>query len=166
MSQRRGTRQPARTVLRTVLGGVVVGGLLAGCAWFGGDGPEAVSVFELAPGDCVLSPVDVAAELTELERVECDVEHHMEVYARVELPQADGDAAQFPGDAATKNFADGSCAEEFTDYVGISYLDSSLWFTYLVPSARSWAEGGDRTVTCFVTTTGAPLTQSVAGSRL
>lgn len=156
-------RRTSWTVLRTVLAGVVVGGLLTGCAWFGGD--ETVSVFELAPGDCVLSPSDVAAELTELERVDCQEEHHMEVYARVEFPETD-DVAPFPGDAATKSFADGACAEEFTEYVGVSYLDSALWFTYLVPSARSWAEGGDRTVTCFVTTTGAPLDKSVAGTGL
>jgi len=141
---------------------------LAGCSFFGGgeDG-QMVSVFELQPGDCVLSPTDVQAELSELRRVDCDTEHHMEVFARVDFPESDDDdAAQFPGDAGTKAFADGACAEEFADYVGIDFRDSSLWFTYLVPSARSWSEGPDRTVTCFITTTGEPLTGSVAGSRL
>ncbi len=148
-----------------------VGALLAvltGCSLFGGgeDG-EMVSVFELAPGDCVLSPTDVQAELAELRRVDCESEHHMEVFARVDFPVSDDDdAPQFPGDAATKAFADGACAEEFAEYVGIDFRDSSLWFTYLVPSARSWSEGTDRTVTCFITTTGEPLTGSVAGSRL
>lgn len=162
----------AGDVLRRRLGRAVVGGgalaLLAGCSFFGGgDGTTSVSVFELAPGDCVLSPSDVQAELTELQAVDCEVEHHMEVYARVDFPAAadDGDP-QFPGDAATKAFADGACAEEFAAYVGVDYRDAPahIFFTYLVPSARSWSEGSDRTVTCFVTTTGAPLTGSVAGS--
>ncbi len=162
-----------RDVLRATLARAVVGGsalaLLAGCAWFGGggDGTTSVSVFDLEPGDCVLSPSDVQAELTELAQVECEVEHHMEVYARVEFPVADDDGdPQFPGDAGTKAFADGACAEEFAGYVGADYRDAPahIFFTYLVPSARSWSDGSDRTVTCFVTTTGAPLTGSVAGS--
>jgi hypothetical protein len=38
--------------------------------------------------------------------------------------------------------------------------------TYLLPSARSWQQGEDRSVLCFVTTTGDPLTNSVKGSKL
>jgi len=142
--------------------------LLAGCSLFGGgeDG-EMVSVFELAPGDCVLSPSDVTIELAELRRVDCETEHHMEVFARVVFPtDPDEDTPQFPGDAAMKAFADGACAEEFPGYVGVDLRDSALWTTFLAPSARSWSEGSDRTVTCFVTTTGEPLTGSVAGSKL
>ena len=55
---------------------------------------------------------------------------------------------------------------EFQDYVGISYLDSSLFFTYLMPSARGWEQDTDRSVVCFVTTTGAELTASAKESRL
>ena len=40
----------------------------------------------------------------------------------------------------------------------MSYLDSSLFFTYLLPSARGWEESNDRSVICFVTTTGQELT--------
>ena len=157
-----------KVIARAVVGGAALA-LLAGCAWFGGgDGTRSVSVFELEPGDCVLSPSDVTIELTELESVDCEIEHHMEVYARVGFPvEADDDDPPFPGDAATKAFADGACAEEFAAYVGVDYRDAPehLFFTYLVPSARSWSEGSDRTVTCFVTTTGDPLTGSVAGSQ-
>lgn len=139
---------------------------LSGCSWFGGgDGTRSVSVFDLEPGDCVMSPSDVTIELTDLESVDCELEHHMEVYARVGFPvDPDDDDPPFPGDAATKAFADGACAEEFAGYVGVDYRDAPahLFFTYLVPSARSWSEGSDRTVTCFVTTTGDPLTGSVA----
>ena len=65
-----------------------------------------------------------------------------------------------------KDFADGSCAAEFAAYVGVDYRDSSLFFTYLLPSARSWEQGDDRAVTCFITTTGAPLSESVRDSQL
>src|SRR5690606_41266826 len=139
----------------------------AGCALFG-DGEEGrmVSVFDLAVGDCVVSPSDVQTELSELRRVDCAEEHHMEVFARVAFPVEDSseELPPFPGDATMKAFADGACAEEFHAYVGVDFRDSELWTTYLAPSARSWSEGEDRTVTCFVTTPGEPLPRSVAGS--
>ena len=50
-------------------------------------------------------------------------------------------------------------------YVGVDYLDSSLFYTYLLPSARSW-DDDDRSVVCFVTSPGEPLQRSVKGSRL
>jgi hypothetical protein len=62
-------------------------------------------------------------------------------------------------------FAQGACAQRFTDYVGVNYLDSKLYFTYLLPSARSWEQDADRNVTCFVTTTGNQLTATVKGSK-
>ena len=64
------------------------------------------------------------------------------------------------------SFANAKCAQDFQDYVGISYLDSSLFFTYLLPSARGWEQDTDRAVICFLTTTGAQLTASAKASRL
>ena len=61
--------------------------------------------------------------------------------------------------------AEGACAQRFQSYVGVAYQDSSLFFTYLLPSARSWEQGDDRTVLCLVTTTGQKLTASVKGSK-
>lgn len=150
--------------------GILVGVALAGCSIFDdGDGSERVRVFELSPGDCIRAPEDVTVELTELTSVPCDQPHELEVYADVDYPEpadASGDAGStFPGDAALKDFADGACAEEFASYVGVDYRDSRLFFTYLVPSARSWEVEKDRTVVCLVTTTGEALSQSVAGTQ-
>ena len=49
-----------------------------------------------------------------------------------------GDA--FPATPLLADFANATCAQEFQNYVGISYLNSSLYFTYLLPSARGWQE--------------------------
>lgn len=149
---------------------VVVLMLLAGCSFFDDDDSETVSVFDLAAGDCVRAPgpKEVTVELTQLTKVPCDQPHEMELYAHVDYPEqasADtGAGSTFPGEATLRDFADGACAGEFADYVGIDYRDSSLWFTYLMPSARSWQAEDDRTVLCFITTTGDQLTQSVAGT--
>jgi hypothetical protein len=70
----------------------------------------------------------------------------------------------YPGDTALRSFADGQCLQRFQGYTGTDYRHSSLFYTYLLPSVRSWA-AKDRTVVCVITTTGQELTSSVKGSR-
>lgn len=119
------------------------------------------SVFHLKPGDCVVTPTAIKAQLTKLDVVACREPHTQEVYALV------GDKAGdvYPGVTALQSFANGACLQSFAGYVGVDYRDSSLFFTYLLPSVRSWA-AGDHTVDCVATTTGQKLTRSVKGSKL
>ena len=145
--------------------------LLTGCSSLDGD-TDSTSVFDLQPGVCVLAPEheEVGVELSEVRTVPCEEPHELEVFALVDFPEQAGTGgtqagSTFPGDAPLKDFADGACAEQFATYVGIDYRDSELFFTYLVPSARSWQAENDRTVLCLITTTGEALTQSVAGTR-
>ncbi|WP_196804603.1 septum formation family protein [Cellulomonas sp. URHD0024] len=150
--------------------GVVVALAVSGCSWFGNDDDKATSiaVFDAKIGDCFLAPEDIAVEVTHLSRVTCATPHQQESYALPTYidPGTAKTAKTFPGDAALKSFADGKCAEKFQDYVGVDYRDSSLYFTYLVPSARSWQQDDDRKVICFVTTTGQTLTKSVKHSDM
>ena len=145
---------------------------LGGCGvvsgWFGDDEPkpQAVSVFKVSVGQCFATPEQVQAELADIQSVPCDGPHRQEAYAVVDYQAptgVQGDA--YPGDAALAAYADAACAQSFQEYVGISYLDSSLYFTYLLPSARSWQESGDRSVICFATTTGEELSSTVKGTR-
>lgn len=134
-----------------------------------GDDEEDGSVFAIKPGQCFLAPSEVEAQISDLERVDCRKEHDHEAYAVVpyrapgEEPDAEG-SDEFPGDEALTKFADGACAEEFGAYVGVDYLDSSLFYTYLTPSPRSWQEE-DRSVICLVTSAGTQLTGSVKGTE-
>ena len=150
-------------------------GTLTGCSWFGGgsNGSSSESVFKVQPGQCFTTPSEVKAELSKLNQVPCTNKHTEEAYAVVAYQQRDG-AGQvasstatsgYPGSDVLDTFAKGVCAQKFGRYVGIDYLDSSLYYTYLLPSARSWEQDDDRMVTCFVTTTGGTLTKSVKGSR-
>lgn len=152
---------------------VVAGAVLAlsGCGWvsgmFGDDGPKGteVSVFEVTAGQCFATPSEVKAELANIESVPCDGPHRQEAYAvETYVAPSGGDSDVYPGESALASFADAICAQSFEKYVGVSYLNSSLYFTYLVPSARGWQESNDRSVICFVTTTGEELTSSVAGT--
>lgn len=137
---------------------------LAACSGDDDAAGTEVDVFELEVGDCVRAQAEVTTEVQTVLRTACTAPHEQELYALVAFDDEDSDA--FPGDAALVTFADGTCAEEFEDYVGVDYRDSELYFTYLLPSARGWDQGEDRDVQCFVTTTGAELTQSVKGSAL
>lgn len=137
--------------------------VLAGCT-SDGDQDES-SVFSVEVGQCFLAPEEVQAQISDLERVDCSEEHDHEAYARERYRAPDGsESDDYPGDEALTAFADGACASAFGEYVGVNYLDSSLFFTYLLPSPRSWQEE-DRSVLCLITTTGSPLQGSVKGTE-
>jgi hypothetical protein len=158
------TRRPAA---RTAVLGVALAVLLGGCSIFGQDDEtDGVSVFDVEAGQCFRVPEEITVELTELPAVPCTEPHEQEAYARVAYtdPATGKTPDTFPGADALSTFADGTCAEQFADYVGVDYRDSSLYFTYLVPSPRGWEQNADRDTVCFVTTTGSQLSQSVAGT--
>ena len=139
---------------------------VTGC--FGGSSGSGknVSTFKLKSGDCMVPPTQVKAELSKVKVVSCTAPHTQEVYAAAKFTGDNtGVNAPYPGDDTLKKFADGRCAQLYQGYVGVAYPDSSLFFTYLLPSPRSW-QAGDRNVVCVVTTTGNRLTRSVKSSRL
>ena len=140
--------------------------LLGGCGYFGnGDDGEGMSVFDIEPGQCFEAQGEVKAQLSELTELDCDQEHAQESYAVVEyVAEGSQTPDTYPGDDALAKFANGACAGEYGKYVGVDYLDSELFYTYLLPSARSW-DDDDRSVVCFVTSAGEPLQGSVKGSK-
>ena len=129
------------------------------------DDPDSVSVFSVGPGDCLSPPDKASEELSSLQTVPCTEPHTQEAYAVVAYSKKT-DTSDYPGQSALEKFADGTCAARYGKYVGVEYPDSSLFFTYLLPSARGWQQNRDRNVVCFVTTTGQKLTASVRGSKL
>ena len=148
--------------------------LVSGCGWvsnlFGSkkaDVVTSVSVFKVGIGQCFNPPAKPVTDLSDLSSVSCSSPHTQEAYAEpTYVAPAGADSSIYPGNDPLVTFAKGACAQAFTGYVGVSYLDSSLFFTYLLPSARSWESGQDRTILCFVTTTGKPLVNTVKGSKL
>lgn len=141
---------------------------LAGCSLVGGGkkGQDPVSVFSVEIGQCFAAPPKVQAELSSLTKVDCARAHAQEAYASVAFEQKQGQTSSgYPGPELLTNFAQGACAQEFARYVGTDYRDSALFFTYLLPSARSWEQGKDRKVTCFITAAGEPLTGSAKGTK-
>ena len=136
--------------------------------------PRPVSVFAVKPGECFSAPTTVKVQVSKLTTIPCTKAHTQEAYAVVPYKSANSPVtitagpslgSSYPGDDVLTTFAQGACAQRYAGYVGVDYLDSSLFFTYLLPSARSWEQAQDRNVVCFVTTTGAQLTASVRNSK-
>jgi hypothetical protein len=148
----------------------------SGCGWVKGvfgssdtTGPQtsAVNVLDVQIGQCFNPPAEVKAELSSLTALPCDQPHSQEAYALLDYVPPNGvTVAGYPGTDALDKFAQGACAQAFQGYDGISYLDSTLFFTYLLPSARGWEQGPDKKILCLIMTTGAPLTSSVKGKKL
>lgn len=155
------SRRRREGALLPVLAAALAAVVLAGCSSGGPKAGVQLSVFHLRVGDCVMTPTAVKAELSSLKVVPCRQPHTEEVYALV----SDGAGDSYPGTSALQKFAQGACLQRFSGYVGDDYRDSALFYTYLLPSVRSWASG-DHTVDCVITTTGRALTRSVKNSRM
>ena len=151
---------PRRLAVSGLLALAAAASVLSGCS--SAKAPSVnLSVFHLRPGTCVVTPTQIKAQLSTLKAVPCKEPHTEEVYALV----VDHSGQTYPGTAALQTFANGACLQRYAGYVGVDYRDSSLFFTYLLPSVRSWA-AGDHTVDCVISTTGQTLTRSVKGSKL
>jgi len=100
------------------------------------------SVTEIDVGDCFDDP---DGELvTSLEIVDCSQPHDNEVFAEVA-----SDESAFPGNQALREFGFAACLPEFEAYVGETYAESPLDYSFLFPSEESWVEG-DRTFVCYL----------------
>ena len=105
---------------------------------------------------------DVGAHVTELPVVECSVPHTHEIYAVV-LSQE----PVYPGFESLEIAALARCLAPFEDYVGVSVFDSTLFYSWLVPTLTSWDKEDDREIVCVIGNgNGAPLVGSVRGSNL
>ena len=104
--------------------------------------PVCMEVDELMPAEVETLPI-----------IDCAEPHSHEIYATIESP-----AEVFPGVEALGDFAEVKCLEAFEPFVGTSPFDSSLSYTWLVPTLQSWNEKDDREVLCvLMSRAGTPL---------
>jgi hypothetical protein len=92
-------------------------------------------------------------------------------------------STEYPGRDVLRAFAREACAQHFRDYLGTNPREPWYFLTYLFPSVASWTAASaqrprlgpltrlvtssarsDRSVVCFLRTTGPALTASVRGS--
>ncbi len=119
----------------------------------GGD----TDVFSIKVGDCIATSTG-DAEVTEVQTVPCTEPHEAEVYHDFEI-----DAADYPGEDEIYAQADQGCYDEFAPFVGLSYEESTLDWSYYYPTEGSWNQQGDRLISCLIFDPAGMSTGSLAG---
>jgi hypothetical protein len=136
------------TTLRRATTAVLAAGALALLSACGG-----TSVLDLEVGQCITDETPEGEQVTSVPVVECSEPHAGEIYALPQLP--DG---EFPGEQAVSDQGDQLCSgQAFQDYVGVAYQESEIFYSALLPSTETWAEG-DREIVCILANQdGSPL---------
>jgi len=112
---------------------------------------------------CMLVTEDFPPEVEQLPIIACDVPHTHEIYASPDYEESD----VFPGVDKLSEFAQVVCLEAFEPFVGTSPFDSSLSYTWLVPTLGSWNDEDDREVLCVLADrSGAELVGSMRDSQV
>jgi hypothetical protein len=176
-----------RALLAFVVVGVAMSVFLSACG--GGQSQstaaKSVSVFDLRPQDCLNPPkANPNLAVSSVKVLPCTEPHVDEVYCVLPYnpspptsvqqcpdrpPRFAGSLTEdYPGEQALTNYANAVCLNQFQSYVGSAYTGSSLYYTYLFPSPRSWDDSlkRDREIVCILHTIGAPLKRSAKGSKL
>ena len=117
-----------------------------------------LGVFSFKNGDCI-KDVKEGASLDQATGVPCSESHQMEVYAETFIEDS-SETRPTDFDKQGEEY----CYQEFSRFVGISYEDSKLDFTYLTPSDDSWKEG-DREITCLIKDPAGDVEGSLEGSQ-
>ena len=119
-------------------------------------------VFSLVPGDCFNEETD-AETISTVDIVECDVPHKWEAYESVQMTEA-----EYPGDEATQQEADGACNDPFTAYVGLDYDTSIYDYSFYYPTQETWDDPvlQDREILCLAFADDeSQITGSIKGSN-
>ena len=115
----------------------------------------AITPADVTPGDCFDDAGLYANAADGPQLFSCALPHDSEVFGMVELVGDDhGQAILGAYDA---------CQPLFESYVGVSYLDSELFFSTLDPTAEAFADGA-RTSACYLFSF-EPTTGTAIGSR-
>ncbi|HWV49624.1 MAG TPA: septum formation family protein [Microbacterium sp.] len=104
-----------------------------------------IDIFQLKVGDCLTEEAMTGGETNTAPVIPCDEPHPYEVYYEFELE--DG---EFPGSAAIEAPAIEKCEAAFTEFVGLTWDESTLEYSWFEPTQASWDQGGDRLLQCII----------------
>ncbi len=115
-----------------------------------GDGGVTIGPSEQAPGDLYTLAVGACLDdipsgfISPSNLVDCAQPHTYEVFGSFFL-----DDGAFPGDDAIESSAYEGCDAAYPDYVGVTWDQSALAYSFVSPSEETWAEG-DREISCLL----------------
>lgn len=123
--------------------------------------PEEVDVVGLKVRDCLAEIEETEESFTSVETVPCAEPHSEEIFAIANIPEGDG---QFPGWDAILEHAERLCTAEFESFVGRSYEESELEFSFILPDEEGWRTG-DRLIQCTIYDPPGNTTGTLAGAN-
>ncbi len=123
------------------------------------------NVMDIAVGDCFDESAMQTAlggeEVSNIPLVECSEPHDAEVFHVEDLP--DGD---FPGESSVQASMEEICTgSAFADFIGVDYMDSSIYVGGLQPTSQTWDSFDDREILCYAISDEGPITESLAGAN-
>lgn len=125
--------------------------------------PTGAPALDVKVGQCLQVTEALDSEVATLPLIDCAQEHSHEIFAAIEDTEDD----VFPGATKLEAFSETACYGAFESYVGINWLDSSLFITWIYPSLTSWNDEDDREVLCVLGAKNAnPLTGSMKDSKI
>ena len=134
------------------------------------DGPpepepeDAVDATAEQIGECLRFDEAIDATVEELPYIACTEPHTHEIYAVKEYPEGE----VYPGFDSLEDDARLACLGAFDAYVGRSAFDSSLFYSWLVPTLDGWNDEDvkDRITLCVLGAgDGSMLAESMKGSN-
>jgi len=116
-------------------------------------------------GRCLSFSEAVAETVEKLPYIECTLEHTHEIYAVKTYEKTD----IYPGFDELERQARLACLTAFEPYVERSAFDSTLFYSWLVPTLDGWNDNKveDRTTLCVLgRSDGGTLTKSMKGENI
>lgn len=165
-----------RTVRAVAIGGAALALMfsLSGCSFIDGltSGSDAnrdeqgnvqeqenIDVFSLKLGDCKMAD-DTTGDIMDVDVVPCDEPHDEEVFFEYTMDKGEYDPV------AVQNAGEETCyGQNFTDFVGVAWDDSTLDVWYLSPNQQSWEDANDRLIQCIISDPAGQTTGSLKDSK-
>ena len=135
---------------------------LSGCSALGSltDLAEGKSdVFSLAVGDCFND--EDTETISSVKVLECAEAHDNEVYFEYALADDAFGSGSYDEEFVFAD-AEQKCLPTFEEFVGSTYENTGLNFSYLYPTEQSWSED-DRSIQCVAYWDNGPISGSLSG---
>jgi hypothetical protein len=125
--------------------------------------PTSKGALDVSTNECMqIDPKGLSPDVSKLPIIDCSKPHTHQIF----FTYQDTDDV-FPGMTALEATAQQQCLTAFQPFVGISFVDSTLFVTWIVPSLDSWNDKKDRAILCVLgLKNGGTLTGSAQGTKL
>jgi hypothetical protein len=140
-------------VRRVLVAGLLCVGVLAACSNDGDNSETPVLSIGTTEGTtCLNIPGDLPAEVEKLPTIDCAEPHtHQVFWSGPYVDKAEPTKSDvYPGVETLDAFAQAECLTQFQIFVGISAFDSTLFYSWLVPTLKSWQDHDDRAILCVL----------------